>query len=517
MSGDVLVSEKIVDNRRIVEERRADGISVETVYSRDNTVSTVKYTKPDGSYEVFSGDGFKTIEQTASGVYRVFKYKSEQVAKEIASDGTITTFHDNGAISSIEKPKISYISFYDNGNLCYQRDENYEVSKYKDGRIQYEVKDDKLTVNPDFFAYYKIGIKSKDEPNHWSENFTLTPKKKTLLCLGGDQTRDAREANGNINVFSAVLGLSQEQLDNMQLCACYRPNPYELGIGRHLRHYWNVNERRNEDYKREILRRFMPFMAKSKDGVFERYSAEELNENFRNILIQAHCYGANDLVIISDVFKESLHKLGYSKEETAKAMSQIVCVSNNSQREFADNLGFTIFHRYSVKDGQFEPEYDTKYSDDYPEFLAKHDTFNKQKGKQNAFVNLNNNEVLMVFDKVLNEGSEHNEAFWTTKKEKLTTVGKRQAEVMKNIGAYWYKNTTEISSAKDFICKAVAGTKTEAFVMRAFLYGKKLKTEQRNPLVNHSILKKVWNEFNDKSVKPKKIGIFRVLSDVYDK
>lgn len=56
-------------------------------------------------------------------------------------------------------------------------------------------------------------------------------------------------------------------------------------------------------------------MAQVKDGKLEKYSPEELYENFRNIIIQAHCYGANDLPILSQVFKEAMTSLGYSQKE----------------------------------------------------------------------------------------------------------------------------------------------------------------------------------------------------------
>ena len=70
-----------------------------------------------------------------------------------------------------------------------------------------------------------------------------------------------------------------------------------------------------------------------------------------------------------------------------------------------------------------------------------------------------------------------------------------------------------ISNAKDFLKQAVTGTESEVFVTRALVEGKKLKTEQKNPLVNHNVLKKVWNVFKDKSIEPEKIGIFKALAD----
>ena len=510
---DILISERKVDNVRIVVEQTTQGVLVETHYSASNDVKSVKKTYPGGGYEFFNASGVMISAQTEDGTYKEFNPKTKKLEKEITPDGTVTTFHANGMISTITKPDGRYESFYDNGALFRKTDGDYVVSKYRDGRIQYELKDGKLDINPEYFSYYKIGMKSKDEPYHWTEKFTLDPKKKTLLCLGGDQTRTAKDANGNINTFSGVMGLTDEQLSEMQLCSCYRPSSMLMGIDSIVKKCGKVDERINEDYKREILSRFMPFMAKIEDGKFERYSAEELNQNFRNIIIQAHCYGANDLVKISDIFKDTLTQLGYSKEEISNAMQQVVCVTNNTQREFHDNTGFTVFHRYSVKDGQFEPEYDNRYSDDYPVFLRTHEQFSKKKGTKAAFVSLNSKEVLLVFDKVLNVGSEHNDGFLTTKEENLTAIGREQSKLMKCIGRFWYKSGEMISDAKDFVKQAVVGTESEVFVTRALVEGKKIKAEQKNPLVNHNVLKKVWNEFNDKTIKPEKIGIFKALAD----
>lgn len=494
------------DEKNITNEVLENGDILETFYV-GGEVCSVTYKHPDGSYEVFSGEGYKKQELTADGIYRVYKYKTDKIDREVYPDKTIITYHDNGRVSTIEKADKSYVSYYDNGNLFTRRENDYEIALFNDGRLQYEFKDGKLTINPEFFSFYKIGAKSENSPNHWDEKCILDPKKKTLLCLGGDQTFDAREANGNINAFAKVFGLSPQQLRTMQLCSCYRPSGFSVGITHLFSKSKDRDAQVKQDYKREILHKFMPFMAKTKDGQFERYSASKLYENFRNIIIQAHCYGANDLLVISDVFKETLSKLNYSEDETERALRQIVCISNNSQREFVDNTGFTMLHRYSVKDGQFEPEYDTKKSDAYPVFLSDYPKYSRKKGKKYAIVPLRDNEALIVLDRVLINGSEHNEAFWTTSKEKLTPAGKKQADLIKAIGQFWYANKSDIPDVMSLIQKAVKGTHHEHDVNMAIFEGSKLKTEQSNMLVNHNKLKKVWIEFNEGNI-PEEYKIF---------
>ena len=331
-----------------------------------------------------------------------------------------------------------------------------------------------------------------------------------MLCLGGDQSKDARAANGNINPFAAVLGLTPEQIGEMQLCSCYRPS--DLGMTHLLRQSGQYAQQFNNDYKREILQKFMPFMAQVKDGKLEKYSPEELYENFRNIIIQAHCYGANDLPILSQVFKEAMTSLGYSQKEQKNALRQVICITNNSQREFRDNLDFTMIHRYSVKDGQFEPEYETRFSDGYPEFLKNITEYTAQKGEKSAFVPMKNNEVLMVFDKVLIDGSEHNDAFWTTNEKNLIEVGKQQALLMENIGAFWYQNHEDMPDAVNLLQKCSKQNGLEDFVYQSLQQGKKLKKSQRNVLENPLILKSAKNKFNSPNSEPEKTGIYKLLS-----
>ena len=501
-----------ISDQHFTTEVLDNGVVLETSYIRGK-VSTRKYNNPDGSYEVYSAQGYKTIEQTADGVYRIFMYQSDKIDKEIYSDGTIIRYYENQNISSIEKPEGVCTIFYDNKNIFQIKKDDYEISLFKDGRTQYEFKDEILTVNPEYFSYYRIGIKDKTIDTHWNENIRLNPEKKTVLCLGGDQTKDSREANGNINVFTSILGLSARQLDDMQLCSCYRPSIYANGLYSLIKKAKNTNLHIEADYEREILSKFIPFIAQTKDGKFERYSSKKLNQNFSNLLILTHCYGANDLPMISKSFTKMMQKVGYSQQEISNALKQIICITNNSQREFNDKTGFTTFHRYSVTDGQFEPEYDNKYSADYPVFLAQHNKYNQKKGKESAFVRVNDNEVLMVFDRVLKGSGEHNQAFWTTKEENLTLVGKKQALLMENIGKYWSLHTGEIPNALSLLEMCSKDTNVKDYVTKAIQKGKVLYAEHKSPLSNHHILKKQWNEFNNKDIEPQKIGIFKILSE----
>ena len=486
------------------------GTKVEKSYIKGQ-LSTIVKRYPDDSYELFGSDGVKISEKTSDGTHRV--YEHGKLIKETTPDKTVTTYHENGNVSTITRANGEYVSYYDNQKLHVKRKCGYEIARFKDGSLKYEFKNGNLKVNPVFFSYYRIGAKDKNANNHWNEDLRLDPNKKTLFCLGGDQTKNAKEANGNINAFLKVLGLNEKQQEDVQLCSCYRPSSFDAGIHEFVRITRDSDKRIKQDYRREILAKFMPFMAQIKDGKFERYSSKKLNDNFRNIMIQAHCYGANDLPVISKVFKEAMASLGYSKNEIQKALKQVICITNNSQRELNDNTGFTCFHRYSVKDGQFEPEYDTRYSDDYPVFLGTHETYSQKSGNKSALVAIKPNEALMVFDKVLTSGSEHNEGFWTLDERMLTEVGKKQAELMKQIGRFWYENSSDVPDVDELLLKCSAKSGVRAYVIEALRDGKKLKAEQKNMLVNHYILKKEWNTFNSNK-QPETTGIFKALAKI---
>lgn len=493
----------------MMRQQFSDGHKIETTKKEDK-ILIKKIFNSDGSYIVLNGDNYKIEELTSEGIQRKFDPSTKKIIKEISKDGTVKTFYPNGRLSTVTTADNTSFRYYENGNLSNHEEKDYALSLDYNGKLEYELKDGNLTINPDYFSFYRLGIKTKDTQTHWQEKTTLSPHKKTLVCLGGDQTKDAKAANGNINAFTSVLGLSKKQLDTMQLCSCYRS--YNYNILHLLRKLGGTRHQVNNDFTREILQKFMPFMAHARHGKFEKYTGEELAANFRNIIIQAHCAGANDLSYFSKTFNETLHQLGYTKQEKQKAMQQIICITNNSQREFTDDLGFTMIHRYSVKDGQFEPEYESQYSDAYPLYVENHPDFISLKGKKSSFISLKPNEVLMIFDKILKSGDEHNEAFWTTDIEKLTIIGKKQVNLMQRIGQFWYNNSNDVPNTENLLISCSQGTEIENFVRKSITDGKKLKMEQRNPLKNHHILKSAWNKFNNPDITAENTGINKFLS-----
>lgn len=510
--------QKIDGEHYLVTQELSDGSLRELSQNGDKIFKT-KTIRKDGSYIILDGNDVKIEELTSNGYLCKYNPKNEKLTEETSPDKVVTRFYENGNKQFVRDEQNGvYTSYYENGNLARFEDtkKNYEINKAVNGNVNYELKDGKLTINPDYFSYYRLGVKSQNNDEHWEEKCTLNPKKKTLLCLGGDQTKDAKAANGNTNAFFSVLGLSQEEKDNVQLVSCYRP------FNENLRFIWHkvkgFDQQLENDYKREILQKFMPFMARNVDGKFERLHPQELIGNFANIMIQAHCYGANDLPRINKVFRETMTKLGYSEELQKNALRQIICVTNNSQREMTDNLDFSCIHRYSVTDGQFEPEYNTDESAEYPVFVQDYQAFADKKGNKAAFIETKPNEMIMVFDKIMTERSkkdEHNEAFWTTNEDMLTQAGKYQARLMAKIGQTWYDKKSEMTDITTFLQKITEKSTLHTFVTKALAFGKRLKSEKKNMLINHHILKSTWNKFKNPNSETSKTGIYKLLSKEY--
>lgn len=498
IDGDINILTRQLSNGQTIELRQ-----------RGDTVLQTKTINQDGSYEIVNAANVKLEELTTDGVLRKYNPQSRKLLQEVLPDGTEKTYFETGQLERIHYLNGTHLSYYRNGNLAVREDKNNIIAYDENGHTQYKFENGRLEVNPDFFSYYRLGIKTKDNSIHWQEKAILNPKKKTFVCLGGDQTKEARNANGNINAFAKVLGLTDEQKDNMQLVSCYRPSDpiryLSLRAG-------GIEQRIAADYKREILSKFMPFMAKIENGKPVRYSGKELAENFRNIFIQAHCAGANDLPHIVSVFNETMNKLGYTLQERKNAMRQVICVTNNSQREMTDNLDFTCIHRYSVKDGQFEPEYEEKYSKGYPVFIKDNSAFGALDGTKAGFVKIKDNEMLMAFDKILLEGSEHNDGFWTTNEKKLTLIGKYQANLMKKIGQFWYNNTQDVPTVINLLKKCTDNTVLKPFVEKSLAFGKNLTVSYHNALENHHILKAAWNRFKNPNIEPEKTGVYKLLS-----
>ena len=383
--------------------------------------------------------------------------------------------------------------------------------------IPYTVEDGKLWINPNLSYFFILGMKTQENKEHWTEKFMLDPHKKTIICFGGDQTKDARAANGYINQFTKTFGFSDDQQQNMQMLSYYYNLPAEVWWT--FRRAANFEDLVQDSYLREVLKVFMPFIAnKTKSGWIKLPDTNLLN-NMRNIMFTTHCFGTEQMIKATNTLKQQMLSLGYEDKLIDLALKQILCITNNSQLEMIENIPATTIQRYSVADGQSDREYDSKYSNSYPIHLDTHPEFKTIKGKKSAFIRLKPNDVMLSFDKVLKSttvqggGKEHNDAFFTIDKKQLTKVGQNQMELIQLITQYWYNNHDEMPNAIDLLKKVSKGTVLEMFVATSILNGEILKKEHNNPLRNPHVLTVVKNHFINKNIEPEHTGIWKLLEN----
>lgn len=381
--------------------------------------------------------------------------------------------------------------------------------------IPYTLEDGKLWINPNLSYFFVLGMKTQENKEHWTEKFILDPHKKTIICFGGDQTKDARGANGYINQFTKTFGFSDGQQQNMQMLSYYYNLPIDVLWT--FRRAINFNDLIQDSYLREVLKVFMPFIAnKTKSGWVKLPDTDLLN-NMRNIMFATHCYGTEQQMKVTNALKQQMLSLGYKEDLVNNALKQILCITNNSQLEMTENMPTTTLQRYSVADGQSDRDYDSKYSNSYPVHLDTHPEFKKIKGEKSAFIQLKPNDIILSFDKVLKSttaqgsGKEHNNAFFTIDKKQLTKVGQAQMELIRLIIQYWYNNHDEMPNAIDLLKKASKRTDLEIFVATSILNGEILKKEHNNPLRNPHSLEVAVNRFKNPDIEPEHTGIWKLL------
>lgn len=133
------------------------------------------------------------------------------------------------------------------------------------------------------FEKFKFGRRDTKTPNlknHWQEldlsSYRIT--KPTVICLGGNGTTDAREANGMAKIVQNMIGES-EDVDIISITYSHS-NLFKLGM-----------LSTKEEY--EIVQKlFIPLLFDEKGNKLPHKQAVK---NFRNITVFAHCFGSRNV------------------------------------------------------------------------------------------------------------------------------------------------------------------------------------------------------------------------------
>lgn len=479
---------------------------------------TVKH--PDGSEEGYNQ--WDKLEHQVLSDGTTLGYNNGVLHTKYFPDGSMQNFYENGNVSLYKSTDKSLFIHYDeNGKITLKEDykQKHFIAYAPSGEIKYEFSPQKTYINLKYTKSFKLGVKDRNHENHWVEDTTLNPNRKTVFFFGGNATNNAKEANGYLNSVIDIFGIKDEQLNNIQLVSCYRQKTVDIFAGylKETRNDFNVEDFKAEICRREILLKLMPFMAHKINGAWERIPPRQLYANFRNLMLMSHCYGSKDICTVADVLRQTMDKLGYGFDVQKHALRQVVCITNNTQREFNDKTGFTVFHRYSVYDGQWKKQYDKHYSDDYPVFLENYPAFRQYKKSRAAFVNLHRNEMLLIFNKVLRykcNQDEHNAAFWTVDKKVLNSAGRMQAALIKNMGQHWLNDNDEITHAAEFLKKSAKSVRLLQKISAAFIAGHRLKRDKINSLYNPAIINAAYLKYKQSALLPEEQhGAWKLLSE----
>ena len=478
-------------------------------------------------YKIFFSKGgeahYNTYSQKVEEISKdgiIKQFSNGKITREEHPNGTIITYYENGIISYKKNPDGSYIRNYEDGKLHQKgNSEDKSIFSYSpEGKLEYKIENKKLWYDPEYYSSFKIGMKTQDNDTHWTENFTLDPKKKTLMSYGGNGTKTPKAGNGNINANIYALGFTTEQQDNIQMLASYYFMNEEISQKMMYCRVSNWSECATNDIKREILKVFYPFIAQKTEHGWKQLPPNELMENMRNIFNMTHCYGTNEQVTVENVFYDEMQALGYSKDLISKALKQNLSITNNSQRDFEDKAKTTTLHRYSVCDGQEDRTYEYGTANSYPAHLENVAEFTQLKGYKSSFINTSRNEVLMIFDKILSDSTkssskEHNEAFFTTNPKYLTEVGKKQLKLIQAVAQWWYNNHGEVPNAENLIRQCGQDAELEVWTSKSFVAGKLLRKEHNNPFKNPHVLEAAKNRFNNPDIEPEHTGVWKLLQN----
>jgi len=217
------------------------------------------------------------------------------------------------------------------------------------------------------YALGRRNLNIKD--THWEEltsDYKIT--KPTVICLGGNNTRFAKQANHMCKIAQNLIGLKpriseDEELtsDDVDLIGIAYGVESELFRGQIMQSSSSglTNMERQEIAK--LL--FLPLIS---DGNGNRLGLKEACKNCSLITFFSHCHGATEANGLIGKLDCSMYHMGYSEKERVAILSQITSVS------YAPALNIPYVQRLDIKsfrdnyfDYPMEFEYLTRSDESY--------------------------------------------------------------------------------------------------------------------------------------------------------
>ncbi|MGN0960750.1 MAG: hypothetical protein ACI4PF_00955 [Christensenellales bacterium] len=179
---------------------------------------------------------------------------------------------------------------------------------------------------------YEIGRRNFDHQYHWqklnivdksAENyFQIT--KPAIICLGGNHTAKAINANSLCRTAESLMGVKLKTIDN-ELATFDDVDIIGISYGLNLEKKFKKDGSRapicdfsDEEFNEIINSLFLPLFTNETGS---RLPVEIAKKNFSQITFFTYCYGAFQLYELIDEVKLRLEGLGYSKDEINSIMS----------------------------------------------------------------------------------------------------------------------------------------------------------------------------------------------------
>lgn len=190
-----------------------------------------------------------------------------------------------------------------------------------------------------------FGKRDLSKPNHWQElefgKYKIT--KPTIICLGGNCTKTAEEANGICKIASSLIGLKSKITDEQATAQ----DVDVIGVA-----YGTVDDESFSQTtlvtKQEIATLvdtlLLPLAVDEKG---RRFSFEQAQRNFCNVNFFSHCYGSK---IVNEMNFDLMRKMlnqGYSSREILDIQKQITSVAYAPMEEV---FNLTSIQAISAKD-----------------------------------------------------------------------------------------------------------------------------------------------------------------------
>ncbi len=172
--------------------------------------------------------------------------------------------------------------------------------------------------------HYLIGKRNLKKDNHWEElnreYFRIT--KPTVICLGGNGTIEARNANFMCRIAQSLVGVTEPTAANE--IATTQDIDF-VGIS------YVIDDKKNEtgsisetDYSQLLRSIFQPLYLNEKGRPYPR---EQILKNFNLITFFSHCYGATVVSTLIEKTRENMRGFGIDAQTIDDALGQVFAVN----------------------------------------------------------------------------------------------------------------------------------------------------------------------------------------------